>query len=233
VEPQMIQRRSDEPMHRTAGAIGDVSLADSLQMAATLFRHLRWITLDHPVESIATIVGALILLIGLGTTEAAVAIAWWLLVVVVVRSDLAHFLIPDWASLGIALLGLANAVMMVAIAYRSTQEMLFAVAIASLRGLCAATLLWMVGRAFQLLAGREGLGFGDVKLAGASAIWLGPLEQTIALQFAAIAAMVLVLLGRRANACGTAIPFGAFLAPAAWLVHVASAFSSDLPGGAP
>jgi prepilin signal peptidase PulO-like enzyme (type II secretory pathway) len=226
----MIQHRDSE-LRRPIITAEHISLTALLQIAMILIQRLWRFMQNHSIESVATFVSATALLIGFDTMGAAIAFSWWLLVIVVVRSDLTHFLIPDWASLGIAALGLAYAAIKVATIDGSSQEMLLAVAFAMLQGLCAAALLWMVERVFYFFTDREGLGFGDVKLAGASAVWLTPLEQTVALQLAILAAIALVLLSRRADARGTVIPFGAFLAPATWLVHVINTVSSDLLGG--
>jgi leader peptidase (prepilin peptidase) / N-methyltransferase len=72
---------------------------------------------------------------------------------------------------------------------------------------------------------REGLGFGDVKLAAAVGAWL--LVQDIPLCFglAAGGALVTVLFARLRDETIDAsmkIPFGAFLCPALWLVFYAS-----------
>lgn len=196
-------------------------------MSPQMTQQVRQIGLNHPIECIAAGAGALVAFFSLGAWEAALATAWWFLVVIVVRSDIDHFLIPDWASLGIASLALVNGV---TTAGGSIEEVLWAIAAASIGGLCAAALLWLVGRLFLIAARRDGLGFGDVKLAGASAMWLGVQEQAIALQLAALAAIALILLNRNAEARRAAIPFGAFLAPAAWLVHVGIALLSGQAG---
>ena len=76
---------------------------------------------------------------------------------------------------------------------------------------------------------REGLGFGDVKLAAAVGAWL-PLE-TIPLCFglasgaALVAVMFARLRGEPVNA-STKVPFGAFLCPALWLVFYGASLSS-------
>jgi leader peptidase (prepilin peptidase)/N-methyltransferase len=68
---------------------------------------------------------------------------------------------------------------------------------------------------------REGLGFGDVKLAAAVGAWL-PLEAIpLCFALAAGAALIAVMFARlRGEAISglTKIPFGAFLCPALWLI---------------
>jgi leader peptidase (prepilin peptidase)/N-methyltransferase len=94
----------------------------------------------------------------------------------------------------------------------------------------AAAILRAAGTAFALgllrwcharLRTREGLGFGDVKLAAAVGAWL-PLEAIpLCFALAAGAALVAVLLAHlRGEAISglTKIPLGAFLCPALWLI---------------
>lgn len=145
---------------------------------------------------------------------------WWIAVVVIVRSDLERFIIPDWASLAIATLGAINA--SVEAAEAPTGEAMPKLTVALLTGLAAFGLFWFVRRIYLFARGHEGLGFGDVKLAGASALWLEPSDAAFALEIAALAALAILLLNRRhARTRDHAAPFGAFLAPAAWLTFVA------------
>ena len=75
--------------------------------------------------------------------------------------------------------------------------------------------------------GRDGLGLGDVKLAGVAGAWLGLTTIFAALELAALtalAAYLLTALLRRRTLRGTAfLPFGAFLAPCIWLGWLAEA----------
>jgi len=91
--------------------------------------------------------------------------------------------------------------------------------------LALASLRWCHGR----LRMREGLGFGDVKLAAAVGAWL-PLEAIpLCFALAAGAALVAVLFARlrgEAISGSTKIPFGAFLCPALWLIF----YVGVLPG---
>uniref|UniRef100_Q07N79 General secretion pathway protein O n=1 Tax=Rhodopseudomonas palustris (strain BisA53) TaxID=316055 RepID=Q07N79_RHOP5 len=179
---------------------------------------------------IATVCGVALAFFAVEPIQACFVAAWWIFVMVVIRSDLADFLIPDHASLGIALLGLA------AIGTRSLwipepspwpslpwSHGAIAVLAAMVQGATAAAVLWVVGRTFRAIRGFDGLGFGDVKLAGASAIWLDPWQQALALHLATLTAIGVVLLTRNEGlrAGDGALPFGAFLAPAAWITYLA------------
>lgn len=92
-----------------------------------------------------------------------------------------------------------------------------AIARAAGTALALASLQWCYAR----LRARDGLGFGDVKLAAAVGAWL-PL-QTIPLCFglasggALIAVMLARLRGETVEST-TKVPFGAFLCPALWLL---------------
>jgi leader peptidase (prepilin peptidase)/N-methyltransferase len=85
-----------------------------------------------------------------------------------------------------------------------------------------------VRRCYARIRGREGLGFGDVKLAAAVGAWLSldaiPLCFGLAAGAALVAVMIAHLRGRSIERT-TKIPFGAFLCPALWLVFYASALS--------
>lgn len=153
------------------------------------------------------------------------ALAFWAIAVVVVRSDLLNFIIPDEASLALAALGLAIATGMPWLAGDGVAAAGRALGDAAATGAGAFTVFWAIGAGFRA-AGRDALGFGDVKLAGACAVWLSPADAALALELAALGAIAALLATRRRIGPGraalrdTAVPFGAFLAPAAWLVYV-------------
>ena len=71
------------------------------------------------------------------------------------------------------------------------------------------------------LRGREGIGLGDVKLAGVAGAWLDWPIIPIAIEIAAVAALGAYLIRhfcfRRAVRPTTRMPFGLFLAPAIWI----------------
>lgn len=90
------------------------------------------------------------------------------------------------------------------------------------RGAIAAGTLLAVRTFYRRARGIEGLGFGDIKLAGALAPWLAwpdlPTALFVAVIFALLVTVAASLAERRRIDGGAWIPFGAFLAPAAWLV---------------
>ena len=98
-------------------------------------------------------------------------------------------------------------------------------AVAMARAGGTALILALLRFGYGRLRAREGLGFGDVKLAAAVGAWL-PL-QAIPLCFglASAAALVTVLWARWRGQTVEAtmkIPFGAFLCPSLWLVFYAT-----------
>ena len=129
-------------------------------------------------------------------------------------ADFRHFIIPDMLSMPAIPLGLAaNAVVL------KEGDWLLGVS----DGLTGAVL---GGGAFLLLRslyfrlrGVEGLGLGDVKLAGVAGAWLGPAALAPACLVAALAALAAALLlsGRRKLHARLHIPFGSFIAPTIFL----------------
>ena len=155
------------------------------------------------------------------------ALLWWVAVVVTVRSDLAAFIIPDGASAATAALGLAVAAGEPLLGGEGAGAALSAVSGAVATGIGAFALFALVDVGFRRL-GRDALGFGDVKLAGAAAVWLTPGAAALALELAALGAIAALLARPRAGPLrDTAVPFGAFLAPAAWLVYVLAPLVPD------
>jgi prepilin signal peptidase PulO-like enzyme (type II secretory pathway) len=153
---------------------------------------------------------------------AALVAAWWCLVILIVRSDIESLLIPDWATAGIALLALLRFLIMPG-SFTDPNYALSLMAEAAITPLATFAALWTIGWAYARVAGREGLGFGDVKLAAAFALWLQPYDLILTFELAIFGALLLVVahhLFNRTNILNVAIPFGAFLAPAAWIVFM-------------
>jgi leader peptidase (prepilin peptidase)/N-methyltransferase len=89
------------------------------------------------------------------------------------------------------------------------------------RAAFAAGLFLFVRIAYRRFRGRDGLGLGDVKLAGAAGAWLSLPMLPIAIELAAVTALAAYVFRqwKRARVLRAAgrIPFGAFFAPAIWL----------------
>ena len=160
----------------------------------------------------------------------AAVLAWWVAVVATVRSDLRAFVIPDGASAATAALGLAVAFGAPLLAGDGAVQACDAALSALATGAACFALFWLTGIAFRSL-GRDALGFGDVKLAGAAGLWLAPGDAATALEIAALAAIAARQVARRGGSLrDKPVPFGAVLAPAAWLVFL---LAPVLRGGGP
>ncbi len=135
-----------------------------------------------------------------------------LVMALITLADIRHFLIPDVLSLPAIPLGvIAN----VAVFHGDNWadgigESLFG-------GIIAAGTFYLLRAVYFRVRRAEGLGLGDVKLAGVAGAWLGPTPLASACLVAALAGLVAVLVmamlpGRRLAAADY-IPFGAFIAP--------------------
>ncbi|MGK6317742.1 prepilin peptidase [Neorhizobium sp. DT-125] len=119
-------------------------------------------------------------------------------------SDFRWFIIPNSVNLAVLLAGLL---------YRAQQglgEVVPAIAF----GLVIAASMWAIRYVHFRLTGRLGLGLGDVKLAGAAAVWFSPFMFPIFLFLASALALVFVAgssLRQRSSFVGK-LPFGPFLA---------------------
>jgi len=141
------------------------------------------------------------------------ALALVMLAIAVIDARL--FIIPNELTAAAFILALVNA------AAQVPEAMWQAAAFALLRGAVAALVFLGLRALYRRLRGRDGLGLGDVKLAGVAGAWLGLLTLPIAIEIAALAA--LAVFGIRHYAGGRAydpalkFPFGLFLAPSIWL----------------
>jgi leader peptidase (prepilin peptidase)/N-methyltransferase len=153
----------------------------------------------------------------LAFVDALFAVALSVLMLWLAKSDLDRFELPDLANLAVGALGLI---------WLATQpDRAGGLLDAALRAAVAAACLVVVKWWYQRVRSFDGLGWGDVKLAAAGAIWLDWPQLPLALLIAA-AGGLLVVAGRAALSsaritASTAIPFGAFLAPSIWLVWFA------------
>ncbi len=134
------------------------------------------------------------------------------LMLTIAAIDARYFIIPN--ALTFAAFGLA-------VANAGAQQQWEGVLMALLRS-AVATLGFLVVRVgYQWLRKRQGIGLGDVKLAGVAGAWLGWTMLPIAIEIAALTALAVYtlrrLLGGRAVQRFTRVPFGLFFAPAIWL----------------
>lgn len=137
--------------------------------------------------------------------EALVAAALTLVAAALALFDLRRGRLPDWLTLPLAAAGLLRGWRLGVLADGALGCVLGFAVFAGLA----------VG--YRRLRGREGLGFGDVKLAAAGGAWIGWQGLPSAVLLAAAAALAVAAARGRLQAAER-IPFGAFLAPAILLV---------------
>jgi len=138
------------------------------------------------------------------------------IMVAIAAIDARRFIIPN--ELNVAAFGLA----LVAAAVAQGAEAAFpALADAFVRGVVLALLFLGISLGYRHLRGRDGLGFGDVKLAGVAGAWLDWQTLAISIEIAALAAIAVYLVRRHAlgqsMSLTSRLPFGLFFAPAIWL----------------
>jgi prepilin signal peptidase PulO-like enzyme (type II secretory pathway) len=167
--------------------------------------------------------GCLVAFIALGFQAGLLVAGWWCLSLVIIKSDLEDLIIPNWATAGIGIVGIAH-VVFYAFAVSPhwpnvANSIIVTIERASFTFLGVAAFAFV----FKSIIGRECLGFGDVKLCGSLAVWLSAYDLLITVELACFAALALVgvayLRDKQAPQDGV-IPFGAFIAPAGWFVYL-------------
>jgi len=140
----------------------------------------------------------------LGTLMLAIAVA-----------DARHFIIPNSLNAASFAFGLLAA------ATRSGWD---GALDSMLRGAALALTFLLIRTVYQRLRRRQGIGLGDVKLAGVAGAWLDWTMMPIAVEIAALAALAIYILhwlrGGKALQRTSRVPFGLFLAPAIWLCWI-------------
>jgi leader peptidase (prepilin peptidase)/N-methyltransferase len=132
--------------------------------------------------------------------------------------DWRRFIIPN------ELTGAGLALAMIHAVVQEPDAILAAVAFTLLRGAALALVFLLIRYVYKRMRGREGIGLGDIKLAGVAGAWLGWSMLPIAVEIAACAALFVYLfrqfaLGR--PVCATSrLPFGLFFAPTIWFCWV-------------
>lgn len=136
-------------------------------------------------------------------------LGWQLLLIAVVDGE--HFWLPDQLTLPLLATGLLAA----AILDRLPVVDSLTGAVVGFSG------LWLVGRAYRRIRGRDGLGGGDPYLLAAGGAWTGWIGLPGVLVWAAVAGLSVVaarlLTGTRVSG-DDRLPFGVFLAVGVWLI---------------
>jgi len=153
-----------------------------------------------------------------------------ILMVAIAVIDARRFIIPNELTAAALALGFLNAAM------QGSDLILGLLASAALRGAIMAIALLSVRILYRRIRGYDGIGLGDVKLAGVAGVWLDWWVLPVAIEIAALAAIavyaVRFLYGRRPSARLKAkLPFGLFLAPAIWVGWLLQALF-EIPSGA-
>lgn len=157
------------------------------------------------VEWGAALIGAAALGLAPSGQGLALAAFGWLLLPMFLL-DLRHFWLPDPLTLLLGLAGLTLG------PWLNDVTLLERLASSLVAGLGLACIGWCYVR----LRNREGLGAGDPKLLAALALWLGAEGVIATLLGAALIGLGEALARRRAR--DEALPFGAFLCIAAWVI---------------
>jgi leader peptidase (prepilin peptidase)/N-methyltransferase len=140
------------------------------------------------------------------------------LMVAIAAVDARRFIIPDELTAAALALGLVYA------AIEDGEIWAQALAWSVFRGVVPALAFLGVRAGYRRWRGREGIGLGDVKLAGVAGVWLGWSTIPVAIEIAAVAALgaylILHFYFRRTVRATTRLPFGLFLAPAIWIAWI-------------
>jgi leader peptidase (prepilin peptidase) / N-methyltransferase len=147
-----------------------------------------------------------------------VGAAFGLMMMSIAAVDARHYIIPDRLIFGALILGGLYAT---AATPGGFEIPLFD---AALRAAATAALFLLLQIAYRWLRGREGMGFGDVKLAAVAGVWLDWPTIPLAIEIAAGAGLACYLtvgaMARRPIRLTSKLPFGLFFAPAIWLAWV-------------
>jgi leader peptidase (prepilin peptidase)/N-methyltransferase len=152
---------------------------------------------------------------GFGQGAACALLVTWALIALT-GIDIDHQLLPDNITLPLMWAGLLAAVL---IGPMPGQALPVSARDAIIGAAAGYLSLWLVFRAFLLVTGKEGMGYGDFKLFAALGAWLGwkmlPLVIFLAAGTGALLGILMIVLRGRNRAAP--IPFGPYLATAGWL----------------
>ncbi len=144
----------------------------------------------------------------------AVASLLGLMLIVLFFTDLDHQILPDLVTLPGAVLGAGLAWFNPFLGGEGLRRLVAALAGAAL----GSGVLWAIGAVYGRLRGVEAMGMGDVKMMAMVGAFTGPRGVLFTLFAASIvgAAVGLALIPLRGRSLRDTIPFGCFLAPAAF-----------------
>jgi leader peptidase (prepilin peptidase)/N-methyltransferase len=148
-----------------------------------------------------------------------------LVMLAIAAIDARRFIIPDELTAVGLTLALVNAGLD---AWPDPWSAILAgIGMAALRGAVLAAAFLALRALYYRVRRREGIGLGDVKLAGVAGAWLQWATIPVAIEIAALAALALYTVrqvaGGHVMTATARLPFGLFLAPAIWLGWVLEA----------
>jgi len=148
------------------------------------------------------------------------------LMIAIAFVDARRFIIPDELTAAAMALGFLHA------ALQASGSIVEALANAALRGAILAFAFLTLRILYRRLRGRDGIGLGDVKLAGVAGVWVDWWVLPAVIEVAALAALavyaVRYLWGRR-PVQPMRLPFGLFLAPAIWFGWLLGSAAVSIP----
>ncbi len=135
-------------------------------------------------------------------------------VILIAAVDARYYIIPNELTIIALVLGLISALL------GDPVTIWGSLLPAAGRGIVLALVFWSFRVIYRMLRRRDGIGLGDVKLAGVAGVWLEWLTIPVVIEIAAVAALSTYLikqfvLGRRIRSTNR-LPFGLFFAPAIW-----------------
>ena len=169
----------------------------------------------YPAVEALTGLVAVALWRGLGPSFAfAIAAVFSLMMIVLFFTDYDHQLLPDKVTLPGFGLGLAAAWFNPFLGDPGWQRVVAGITGAAL----GSGILWGIGALYSRIRGVEAMGFGDVKMMALVGAFTGPAGVAVTLFAASVvgAATGLALIPLRGKTLQNALPFGCFLAPAAF-----------------
>jgi len=178
-------------------------------------------TPDAIATGVAAAAGVAASLIVVPDARGAAGAGLALLMVAIAAIDARRFIIPDELSAAALALGCVHA------ALQGSDAVMPALGIAAVRGAGLAIAFWSLRALYRRVRGQEGLGLGDVKLAGVAGVWLDWATIPVAIEIAALSALAVCAVryfrDGRALRATTKLPFGLFFAPAIWLAWLLGA----------
>jgi leader peptidase (prepilin peptidase) / N-methyltransferase len=171
--------------------------------------------MPHPLQIGAAAIGIAASLVAAPSLSGVFGGGLALLIVAIASCDARSFRIPNELNLAAFALALVRAAVL------APEDAISAVGTALIRGAVLAFVFFALRTAYRQIRGREGIGLGDVKLAAVAGAWLDWLAMPVAIEIAALAALLGYMarqhiMGRAAQQTDR-LPFGLFFAPAIWL----------------